>query len=446
MRFADQGLRRLLKRGSFGRKAPFIHPRLEALEDRLTLSTGFLQTNLVSDIPGLAQVTNANSVNAWGLTASATSPFWISNQGTGTSTLYNTSKPQVQVLPLVVSIPPNPADNPLPAHGSPTGDVFNIAGSGFNVTANGKSAPSIFMFATTDGTISGWAPSVDGTHAIIGATSPGAVYTGLAIATSSSGDTLLYAANFARNTIDVFNSSFKSMTLTGSFTDSELPRDYRVFNVQAINNQLYVEYAPFDPTTGGVAPGHDNGAVDVFNTDGQLQQRLIRHGHLDDPWGIAMAPANFGRFSNDLLVGNFGEGTINAFDPNNGHFEGELRDPNGQPITIEHLWALRFGNGAASGPTDTLFFTAGLTSHFGGTSNLPPHGLFGSLQVVPGADDDMNDDNGDGNQDMDDESSMTSMMSASLATNQGAGDQQIVTLAPSSDGHRKHDLALEASS
>jgi uncharacterized protein (TIGR03118 family) len=359
-----------------------------------------VQTNLISDIPGLAQVTNPNSVNAWGLTASPTSPFWVSNQGTGTSTLYNTSQPQVQVVPLVVSIPANPADNPLPAHGSPTGDVFNISGAGFDVTANGKTHSSTFLFATTDGTISGWSPTVDPTHAIIGATSPGAVYTGLAIGTDSKGDTLLYAANFARNTIDVYDQSFHPVTtLPGNFTDSKLPEGYRVFNVQAINNKLYVEYAPFDPSTGGVAPGHANGAVDIFNTDGQLQQRLIRHGHLDDPWGVAVAPANFGRFSNDVLVGNFGDGTINAFDPKNGHFVGEMKDPNGQPITIEHLWALRFGNGAAAGPADTLFFTAGLTSHFGGTSSLPPHGLFGSLQMAPAPADEAMGDHGDGDGD-----------------------------------------------
>src|SRR5689334_13765975 len=166
MRFAVHGSRRFLGRGVSGRKAPSLRPRLETLEDRLTPSAAFVQTNLVSDLAGLAQVTNPNSVNAWGLTASPTSPFWVSNQGTGTSTLYNTSQPQVQVVPLVVGIPPNPADSPLPAHGSPTGDVFNISGAGFDVTANGNTGSSVFLFATTDGTISGWNPTVDRTHAI----------------------------------------------------------------------------------------------------------------------------------------------------------------------------------------------------------------------------------------------------------------------------------------
>src|SRR5689334_18158071 len=227
MRFAVHGSRRFLGRGVSGRKAPSLRPRLETLEDRLTPSAAFVQTNLVSDIPGLAQVTNANSVNAWGLTAGPTTPFWVSNQGTGTSTLYNTSQPQVQVLGLVVHIPANPTDNPLPAHGSPTGDVFNIARTGFDVTAHGKTGSSVFLFATTDGTISGWSPTVDGTHAVIGATNPGAVYTGLAIGTDSNGDTLLYAANFARNTIDVYNQAFHQVTsLPGNFTDSKLPDGY----------------------------------------------------------------------------------------------------------------------------------------------------------------------------------------------------------------------------
>src|SRR5262249_1093590 len=157
--------------------------------------------------------------------------------------------------------------------------------------------------------------------------------------------------------------------------------DYHVFNVQAINNQLYVEYAPFDPTA-IVAAGPARGAVDVYNTDGQLQQRLIRHGQLNDPWAVALAPANFGSFSNDLLVGNFGDGTINAFDPKNGHFVGKMKDLNGRPIAIPHLWALGFGNGGGAGPANTLYFTAGPTSHLA-PGPAPFHGLFGSLQVAP---------------------------------------------------------------
>ncbi len=362
---------------------------LESLEIRLVPAADFVQSNLVSDIPGMAQITDPNLVNAWGLVAGPTSPFWVSDQGTGVSTLYNNSTPQSQIVPLVVQIPPNPADNPLPAHGSPTGDVFNISGKGFNVSEGSKSGSSVFLFATTDGTISGWNPGVDRTHAIIGATNAGAVYTGLAIATDSKAGTLLYAADFSKNTIDVYDSSFDLITsLPGNFTDANLPAGYRVFNIQAINNKLYVEYAPFNPATGGVLGGTGNGVVDVYNTDGTLDKdvkgtgRLITGGQLDDPWGIALAPSNFGAFSNDLLVGNFGSGNINAFDPTTGKFRGELMTSSGQPFNVEHLWALEFGNGSAAGPSNTLFFTAGLTSHFGAGTGTP-HGLFGSIQAVP---------------------------------------------------------------
>jgi uncharacterized protein (TIGR03118 family) len=357
---------------------------LECLEDRVVPSADFVQTNLVSDVPGLAQVLDPNLINAWGLTASSSSPFWVSNQGSGTSTLYN-GQGVPQGGPLIVKIPA--ASSPT-AQGSPTGDVFNIDTNpnDFVVSAGGKSGASVFLFATTDGTISGWNPRVDPTHAIIPAgetPNPGAVFTGLAIAKDAAGDTLLYAADFSHNTIDVYDANFHLVTnLKGDFTDPNLPSNYRVFNVQAINNQLYVEYAPFDPATGGVLPGTGNGLVDVYNTDGQLQQELIRGGKLDDPWGIALAPANFGAFSNDLLVGNFGSGTINAFNPTTGKFVGQMMTSSGQPFDVEHLWALRFGNDGGAGPSNTLFFTAGLTSHFGAGTGTP-HGLFGSLQAVP---------------------------------------------------------------
>ncbi len=197
------------------------------------------------------------------------------------------------------------------------------------------------------------------------------------------GETLLYAADFAKGTVDVYNQSFQSVTtLPGNFTDPELPGDYHPFNIQAINNRLYVEYAPADDVLAGTAaPGE--GAVDVFNADGQLLERLIRPDdtHINQPWAVAMAPSNFGSFSNDLLVGNFGDGTINAFNPKNGHFVGELKNANGQPIAITHLWGLAFGNGGAAGPKNTLYFTAGLTSHLAPSDN-PFHGLFGSLRMA----------------------------------------------------------------
>ncbi len=291
------------------------------------MSTAIVQTNLVSDDTQFtpAQVQDPNLVNPWGLAASATGEWWVANEGTGTSTLYKTSTSPLTTFSLVVGIPPSSTAS---AHGTPTGTVYNTSGTGFDVSENGKTGSSVFLFATADGTISGWSPSVDSTNAIIGATNPGAIYTGLAIATNRHGETLLYAADFAKGTIDVYDQNFQLVTtLPGNFTDPKLPTDYSPFNIQAINNRLYVEYAPADDVLAGTAaPGE--GAVDVYNADGQLQEHLIRPDdtHINQPWAVAMAPSNFGSFSHDLLVGNFGEGTINAFDPKNGHFVGELKN------------------------------------------------------------------------------------------------------------------------
>jgi uncharacterized protein (TIGR03118 family) len=362
------------RRASFG-------SRLEAIENRCLLSTAIVQTDLVSDDTQFtpAQVQDPNLVNPWGLAASSTGEWWLANEGTGTSTLYDTSTSPVTPGSLVVSIPPGSTAS---AQGTPTGTVFNTSGTGFDVSENGKTGSSIFLFDTVDGTISGWSPSVDSTHAIIGATNPGAIYTGLAIATNQHGKTLLYAADFAKGTIDVFNQNLQLVTNPrGSFTDPELPVGFSPFNVQAINNRLYVEYAPVADVLAGTA-GPGEGAVDVFSADGQLQERLIRPGdaHINQPWAIAMAPSNFGSFSNDLLIGNFGDGTISAFKPASDRFAGKLEDVSGQPISITHLWGLEFGNGGAAGPTNTLYFTAGLTSHLA-PSNAPFHGLFGSLRA-----------------------------------------------------------------
>ena len=407
---------------TFPRQRASVRPWLEALEGRLTPSTAIVQTNLVSDDTQFthAQVQDPNLVNPWGLSASPTGEWWVANQGTGTSTLYKTSTSPVTPFSLVVGVPPDSTASP---HGTPTGTVFNTSGTGFDVSENGKTGSSVFLFDTVDGTISGWSPSVDSTNAIVGATNPGAIYTGLAIDTHHD-DTLLYAANFAGGTIDVYDQNFQLVTtLPGNFTDPELPADYHPFNIQAINNQLYVEDAPDDKVLSGAADPGD-GAVDVYNSDGQLQQRLILPGntHLNDPWAVAMAPGNFGSFSNDLLVGNFGDGHINAFNPHNGRFVGELRDANRQPIAVTHLWALAFGNGGAAGPTNTLYFTAGLTSNLQG---IPPfHGLFGSLQVAKGHEGD--DDGGDKRGPQDDTSivSASIMSSSMMSSPNGMPEQQ----------------------
>jgi uncharacterized protein (TIGR03118 family) len=348
---------------------------LEQLEDRRLLAGNFLQTNLVSDIPGMAAQTppDGNLLNPWGLTAGPNTGFWVSDNNGGVTTVYNG---QGMGPLLTVNIPTNTPGS----LGSPTGTVFNTLMSGFDVseTVGGvkKMDSSVFLFVTEDGLILGWSPKVDFANAIVAVPNPAAGYKGLAIGVDQAGQTLLYAANFTQNSIDVYDQNFTHVTnLMGNFQDSQIPAGYAPFNIQDINNQLYVEYAKFDPATTEGAPGAGNGFVDIFNTDGVLQKRLIQHGALNAPWGVALAPANFGVFSNDLLVGNFGDGHINAFNPNNGEFLGQLTLANGQPFQEDDLWALRFGNGNAAGPTNTLFFTAGI--------NDQKDGLFGSLQAVP---------------------------------------------------------------
>ncbi len=330
------------------------------------VSTGFYQeTNLVSDLPGVAAVTDPHLVNPWGISLSSTSPFWVADNGTGVSTLYDG---QGQPIPLVVTIPSS-ASSPVSL---PTGTVFNTFSSSgaFPVSANGVSGPSLFLFDTLTGTISGWNPTVDGTQAIVAVdnSKAGAVYTGLAIGSNSAGP-LLFAANFSAGTIDVFDQHFAPATLQGTFHDSRIPKGYAPFNIQNIGGQLYVLYARQDLKVG---KGH--GFVDIFDTDGNLVKRLISHGPLNLPWGVALAPADFGRFSNDLLVGNFGNGRINAFNPTTGASLGVLKDQDGEPFVFDKLWALTFGNGGRGGQTNQLFFTAGIENQ--------KHGLFGVINAM----------------------------------------------------------------
>jgi uncharacterized protein (TIGR03118 family) len=350
---------------------------LESLEDRRLLSVGaYLQTNLVSDIQGMAANTDTFLLNPWGLAYGPTSPFWVSDNGAGVSTLYTgqgTKIPLTNNPSQGVDIPSPDGSNPT--GGTPTGVVFN-GGSGFMVSENGNSGPARFIFATEDGTIAGWAPSVDFNNAIIAINkSPGAVYKGLTIASDSAGDPLIYATNFRAGTVDVFGSDFHPVTLPGGFKDPSIPAGYAPFGIQELGGNIYVTYAVQDSFKHDDVAGQGHGIVDVFNTDGVLEARVAQHGQLDSPWGLAIAPSNFGQFSNDLLVGNFGNGHINAFDLRTLTFRGELRDPQGNPIVIDGLWGLKFGNGAAAGPTNTLFFSAGI--------NDEADGLFGSLQAVP---------------------------------------------------------------
>ena len=315
----------------------------------------YKKRNLVSDIDGVARITDPNLVNPWGLAFGPATPAWVSDNGTDVSTLYTggVRKSIPVTLPLVVGIP----------GGAPTGVVFNATG-GFKV--NG--APAHFIFDSEAGTITAWNA---GTQAVTEATTPDAVYKGLAIATTG-GTPRLYAANFHTGKIDVFNDSFAPTTVPGGFTDPNLPADFAPFNVQEIAGFLVVSFAQQDPNSSDELHGPGLGYVDVFDTQGHLVRRLISQGALDAPWGLALAPRHFGPFSGDLLVGNFGDGAINAYDPRTGAFRGTLQNKDGNQIKINGLWALRFGNGVIGTP-QSLLFTAGIGDE--------DHGLFGEIVV-----------------------------------------------------------------
>jgi uncharacterized protein (TIGR03118 family) len=342
-------------------------PTLEPLEDRCVLSAvGYSQVNLASDLPGLAHVTVPSLVNPWGVSFSPTGPFWLADQGSGFSNLLNG---RGQVIPLTVTVPATGA-----SIGSPTGTVFN-AGPGFTISANGAAAPSTFLFASEDGTISGWTEAVDFYHAVVAVdnSSSGAVYTGLALAVNDACQSVLYAADFSLGRIDVFDQDFQPIDIPGAFQDPNLPAGYAPYNIQNIGGRLYVAYArPNEDDVGEALKGTGLGFVDVFDTDGALLDRVAAQGTLNAPWGVTLAPADFGKFGGALLVGNNGDGRINAFAPTTGAFLGQLADDSGAPITIPDLWALTFGNGHAGGNADTLFFAAGV--------DYDAHGLFGAIQ------------------------------------------------------------------
>jgi uncharacterized protein (TIGR03118 family) len=333
-----------------------------ALSPKLLLADAneYRQINLVSDISGMAAVTDPNLKNPWGVSHSTTSPFWVSNQATGTSTLYNGAG---AITPLVVNIPGGGPPS------GPTGQVNNGVSTNF-VLPNGTSAA--FIFDTLNGTIAGWNGAA-GTTAVTTVTTPGAVYTGLAIGSVGS-NTYLYAADTGSSPqIRVYNSTYSSVTLAGNFTDPNAVAGFVPFNVQAntTGSQLYVTYAQLGPR-GAPLPG---GYVDVFNTDGTFVRRAATGNGLYAPWGVTLAPGAFGQFSNDLLVGNFGNGEILAFDPGNGNFLGVLDGTNGQPIVNDFLWALDVRTAGTGVNTNAVYFTAGI--------NNQADGLFGDLIAVP---------------------------------------------------------------
>jgi uncharacterized protein (TIGR03118 family) len=304
----------------------------------------------------------------------------LSDNGAGKATLYNGAGVK-QGLVVTIATPPGQT----PGTATPTGQVRNgVIPTGFNVTAGAITGPSSFIFATEDGTISGWNPNVDATHSIIAVdksaiptTATGAVYKGLAIAPDSS---LLYSANFRAGTVEVYDPTFKQVN---TITDPTLPAGYAPFNVQVLNGKLYVSFALQDATKHDDVSGAGNGFVDVFNLDGTGRQRLISNGVLDSPWGLDIAPANFGPFANDLLVGNFGDGTINVFDPSKtDDLLGTLTDLSGNPIEIGGLWALDNGTGGAGTDPNAVYFTAGLPT-FGVPNSIESAGLFGDIAFVP---------------------------------------------------------------
>jgi len=310
-------------------------------------------TNLVSNQVGNARHTDPLLVNGWGLARSAGGPFWISDEGSGWSTLYTGTG---AAKSLQVVIPSESGAGP----GSPTGIVFN-GSSDFQV--QGWSA--IFLFATLDGTISGWAPQSNPNEAIIAVdnSASGASYTGLAITSKDSGN-FLYAADINNNKVDMYDGNFNLVT---SFTDPSLPAGVAPFGIQDINGLVFVAFAPVDESP--------TGYVDIFREDGTLVRQLIAGNHLAQPWGLALAPKNFGPLSNTLLVSNnTNSGTINGYNLSTGQFVGTVKDTNGKAIHIDQLWGIEFGGGSANnGHLNQLFFTAGPKNNLAGT--------FGKIQL-----------------------------------------------------------------
>ena len=330
-------------------------------------SSAYTVTKLVGDTAGAAAQVDSHLVNAWGLVAGPSTPWWTSDNGTNTSTLYDGTG---AVIPLVVTVP-----------GGPTGIVFN-GGSGFVISNGASSGPATFIFASESGIISGWnqavPPPPPATQALTGTdrSGAGAVYKGLAIASTPAGDQL-YAADFHNARVDVFDSSFNLVSTPGGFVDKKIPRRYAPHGIQNINGAIFVTYARQDKAMMADVPGAGRGIVDMFDTSGNFMARVASKGALNAPWGLALAPSDFGDFSGDLLVGNFGNGMIHAYrQQSNGRWKlrGPLKGSNRKPLKIDGLWGLSFGNGGAAGPTNTLYFTAG--------PDRQSHGLFGSLELA----------------------------------------------------------------
>jgi uncharacterized protein (TIGR03118 family) len=326
--------------------------------------TAFSQTDLVSNGTVTAQTTDAELINPWGLALSPTGPMWVANNGTQTSTLYDGTGIKQS---LVVAIPP-PSSGPA----NPTGMVFNSS-SDFAISKNGGAAsPALFIFSGEGGAISGWSQSVDPLNAVTAYDdgAGGAVYKGLAIANNGSAN-FLYATDFHNNKVDVFNTSFTKVVTSGGFTDPTLPAGYAPFGIQAVTIgttvSIVVTYAQQDSKKQSNVSGAGLGLVDVFDTNGKFLQHLVATGGaLNSPWGVALAPAGFGSLANMLLIGNFGDGVINGYNPSSGAFVSSVNDSNGKPLANPGLWGIVFGNGAVNQPVTTLYFAAGISAQTGG--------------------------------------------------------------------------------
>jgi uncharacterized protein (TIGR03118 family) len=315
----------------------------------------YTETRLVSDTAaGMGMKIDPNLVNPWGLAAFPNAPFWVSDNGTGLSTLYD-GLGNIQTL--VVTIPPS-ASAPPGSKGSPTGIIANTT------TDFGGAA---FIFDSEDGTISTWAGAPSASIVVDKGTA--AVYKGLTFA-QLNGANVLYAANFRAGTVEVYDTNFNPVALDpGAFTDPKLPAGFAPFNVQAINGNIFVTFALQNAAKNSQQNGPGLGFVEEFDPSGKSLLRFDHGTYLDAPWGVALAPSNFGAFSNDLLIGNFGSGTMIAFDPTTGAAKGSLRNAKGKAIQTPGLWALSFGLGGNAGPTNWLYFTAGIKGQ--------AHGVFG---------------------------------------------------------------------
>jgi uncharacterized protein (TIGR03118 family) len=355
----------------------------------LAMAQAYQQTNLVSDIQSLAQnpasgQPDTQLVNPWGLISSPTSPWWVADNNAGVSTLYNG---QGVKQGLIVNIP-SPVSG---VAGTPTGVVFTGA-SGFTFQAKGTKAAAVFTFVTEDGTIVAWGPGInpqdlpnDAFVVVDNSTNPtadtGAVYKGATIAQMTPGGaSFLYVTNIRAGRIEVYDTNFNPVNLSAddegspAFLDREIPQGFAPFNVQEVNGNLYVTYAKQNATKHDDLDFPGFGFVDKFSPKGKLLQRLKNGPWLNAPWGVALAPANFGFFSKHLLIGNAGSGQIAVYDIDSGRFDGLLRDANGHALQNNRLWALRFGNDHAAGPSNWLFFTAGISDE--------AHGLFGFFTPV----------------------------------------------------------------